>query len=162
MIAEFIGQGIPINRTIIPSDNKVDFLRHEILLAEINTWAIGMVGPSNFGLKYSQGRARPEEIVWFLKHALATRPDEVDNWGIPLGIIEAIAEMDISHPYEFTAYEEGAPNHPSWPAMHSAGSVASFWLAVVLEVNQDQRCEAMVRQHCATSLFGYTTAKSVL
>lgn len=133
-----------MDEAIIPSVNQVDFLRYEVLLAELNTWAIGMVGPSNFGLKFSGGRARPEEIVWFLKNAQVNRAVELATWGVPGRILDAIEDMDLNHPYDFTAYAEGSPTHPSWPAMHSAASVASFWLAVVLDLSQEQRCEAMV------------------
>ena len=30
------------------------------MLAELNTWAFGTVGSPNFGVKYYEGRARPE------------------------------------------------------------------------------------------------------
>jgi len=42
----------------------------------------------------------------------------------------------------FTAYPEGSPTHPSWPAMHSAASAASFWLDIVMDLTDEQRCEA--------------------
>lgn len=146
LIETFIRLRVPLDPDIVPSVNAVDFLRYEILLAELNTWAISMVGPSNFGLKFSGGRARPEEIVWFLKNAQANRAAELATWGVPNDILNAIANMDLSHPYDFTAYDEGSPTHPSWPAMHSAASVASFWLAMLLDLSKEQRCEAMVRR----------------
>merc|ERR1712110_1182818 len=34
--------------------------------------------------------------------------------------------------FDYTAYDFGAPKHPSWPAMHSAASSASLYLAGVL------------------------------
>jgi regulator of sirC expression with transglutaminase-like and TPR domain len=102
-----------MDSNIIPSVNYVDFLRYEILLAEINTWAIGMVGPSNFGIKYTAGRARPEEIVSFLKDALETRADEVAQWDIPTRILAEIEDMNLKSQYNFTAYPEGCPTHPS-------------------------------------------------
>jgi hypothetical protein len=105
-----------------------------------------MVGPSNFGLNFSGGRARPEEILWFLKYAQINRSIELATWGIPERILDAIEGMDLTHNYDFTAYAEGSPAHPSWPAMHSAASVASFWLAVVLDLSLEQRCEAMVSE----------------
>lgn len=137
-----------MDEAIIPSVNVVDFLRYEILLAELNTWSIGMVGPSNFGLKFSGGRARPEEIVWFLKYAQVNRADELATWDVPVRILNSIERMELTHPHDFTAYSEGSPTHPSWPAMHSAASVASFWLAVVLNLSKEQRCEAMVSNRC--------------
>merc|ERR1712157_260391 len=38
----------------------------------------------------------------------------------------------------FTAYQEGSPMHPSWPAMHSAQSAMSFWLAVICDLTEEQ------------------------
>jgi hypothetical protein len=51
--------------------------------------------------------------------------------------------MDLNSATAFTAYDEGSPTHPSWPAMHSAASSASFWLAVALDLKEDQYCEAL-------------------
>jgi hypothetical protein len=72
-----------------------------------------MVGPSNFGLKFSGGRALPGEIVWFLKYAQINRSTELATWGIPELILDAIESMDLKHPYDFTAYAEGSPTLPS-------------------------------------------------
>ena len=46
--------------------------------------------------------------------------------------------MNLQTPETFTAYDEGSPMHPSWPAMHSAQSALSFWLQVVAELTDDQ------------------------
>ena len=51
---------VTIDNDIIPQRAKVEFLRGIVLLSELNTWAIGRVGPFNFGAKYFVGRARPE------------------------------------------------------------------------------------------------------
>jgi hypothetical protein len=37
--------------------------------------------------------------------------------------------MHLTRAEDFTHYDEGCPLHPSWPAMHSASSAASLWLA---------------------------------
>jgi len=36
----------------------------------------------------------------------------------------------------------GSPRHPTWPAMHSAGSNLSFWAQVVMNLTPRQACEA--------------------
>mmetsp|Transcript_35286 Transcript_35286/g.54178 ORF Transcript_35286/g.54178 Transcript_35286/m.54178 type:complete len:162 (+) Transcript_35286:154-639(+) len=41
----------------------------------------------------------------------------------------------------FTAYSEGSPQHPSWPAMHSAASSSALWLAVVMNLTEEQWCQ---------------------
>lgn len=51
--------------------------------------------------------------------------------------------MNLGSPPEFTAYEEGCPRHPAWPAIHSAASSASFWIAVALNLTPSQYCEAL-------------------
>jgi hypothetical protein len=45
---------------VINSKSRTEFLRKDVLLAHLNTWAIATVGPNNFGAKYFCGRARPE------------------------------------------------------------------------------------------------------
>ena len=34
--------------------------------------------------------------------------------------------------------------HPSWPAMHLAASVGSLWLAVVMNLSNEQMCQAQL------------------
>lgn len=128
-----------MDRTIVPSKDYVDFLRYEVTLAEINTWAISMIGPYNFGFKWAGGRARPEEVAWYI-----TNHTTIDmlNRGVPSDIVTDIKAMNLEHPFNFTAYPEGSPTHPSWPAMHSAASVVSFWLPLVTNMTHDQICEA--------------------
>lgn len=140
LIAQFISDGVQMDDNIIPRNTLIEFLRYQVLLAEINTWAVSMVGPHNFALKYAGGRARPEEIVWHIKNSDA---NEVASWNIPSDIVQNITDMTLENAYAFTAYDEGSPPHPSWPAMHSAASVASFWLAIVMDLDQEQLCEAM-------------------
>jgi hypothetical protein len=128
-----------MDRTILPSKNQVDFIRYQVTLAELNTWAIGMIAPYNFGLKWYAGRARPEETVWYI----AKRPaSELIASGVPADIVSEVHAMNLNSPLEFTAYPEGSPPHPAWPAMHSAASVVSFWLPVVMNLTQAQICEA--------------------
>lgn len=98
------------------------------------------VGPYNFAAKWHAGRARPEEVVWAIKIGQLSE-------GVPQDIKDAVALMNINSATEFTAYPEGSPNHPSWPAMHSAIASVSFWLSVVLDLNDEQLCQARLTDY---------------
>lgn len=91
------------------------FLRKDFMLAFMNGWSMSIVGPHNFAAKWFAGRARPEEVVWLIKKG------KVD--GVPKDIEREISQMNIRSAAGFTAYEEGSPNHPSWPAMHAASGM---------------------------------------
>lgn len=133
------GQGSQLDHNIIPFRSQKDFVGLQIALADLNTWAIGEVGPMNFYAKWAFGRPRPEEVAFLIaRHGLTYEDDCV-----PPDIIDSIKSMLLRSPEEFTAYPEGAPRHPAWPAMHSAASSASFWLAVVMDLTDEQYCEAL-------------------
>lgn len=51
--------------------------------------------------------------------------------------------MNLVNATSFTQYPEGSPLHPSWPAMHSAASSASLWLAVVANLTDEQYCQVL-------------------
>jgi hypothetical protein len=38
---------------------------------------------------------------------------------------------------------KGSPTHPSWPAMHAAGSSCSYWIPAVAKLTPEQYCEAL-------------------
>ena len=59
-------------------------------------------------------------------------------------------------PTDFTAYPEGSPGHPSWPAMHAAASGLSFWLSVVLNITPMQHCQAKLTDYAVA--WGRTVA----
>jgi hypothetical protein len=105
------------------------------MLSDLNTWAIGTVGPHNFGLKWHVGRARPEEVAWMISQG------KLETDVVPVDIVESVEAMNLTHAVGFTAYPEGCPMHPAWPAMHSAASVGSLWLAVVLNLTEAQWCQ---------------------
>lgn len=133
MLSRSFGE-VTLDYDIIPWRTSVQFLRGVVMMYDINTWAIGFVGPHNFLAKWHAGRCRPEEIVWAIKSR--TLED------IPEDIMSDIQALDISDATEFTAYPEGSPKHPSWPAMHSAASNISFWLRVLFKLTPQQFCEA--------------------
>jgi len=127
---------------IIPRRSLAQFLRGIIAVADISTWSHGVVGPHNFGAKWSGGRARPEEIAWLV------RTGQVDA---PRFIRRKINRIrNFNQATDFTRYRGnnaregrmGSPRHPTWPAMHSAGSNLSFWAQVVMNLTPTQACEA--------------------
>lgn len=50
----------------------------------------------------------------------------------------------------FTAYPEGSPKHPSWPAMHSAASSLATILAVVLDENATPAYDTIIEEAMLT------------
>lgn len=121
--------GATIDSDIIPLSSQNDFVNTEVLLARVIGWAVSEVSPSAFAAKWSEGRARPESVAW------AVHTGEIDA---PDHIKEKIASLNLTSAADFTAYDEGSPMHPSWPAMHSAASQASLYLAVLLDLNDEQ------------------------
>jgi len=125
--------GLNIDENIIPKRSQKQFLHGIVMLADLNTWSIQAVGPNSFGCKWYAGRIRPEEIAWKIATGEVTTDD-----GVPLELARKIKGMDLQSATDFTAYDEGCPRHPSWPAMHSAASQASLWLSVVLNLTDEQ------------------------
>jgi len=128
---------IEVDFDVVPKRCNSDFLRSAVMLAALNTWSIGCAGPYNFAAKWWAGRARPEEVVW------AIRTKSLQE-GVPRRIRRLIKSLKIDTAEAFTAYAEGCPRHPTWPAMHSAASNLSFWLQVVLNLTPQQRCQAKI------------------
>jgi PAP2 superfamily len=131
-----LADGATVNRDMVPSPSHIDFVRGIVMLCELNTYAIRTVAPFSFGIKWWIGRARPEEVAWLIANGTLG-----SNMGVPRDIVQSIHSMRLDSPTSFTAFPEGSPCHPSWPAMHSAASSASLWLAVVLNLNEAQYCE---------------------
>lgn len=136
LLGEFLGEGVEFDRTTLPGLSKVDFINGAVALSGLNGWAFANVGPTNFGAKWYNGRARPEEIAFLIHEDEVTSAD-----GVPQDIVDNVKAMGLSRAPEFTAYIEGSPVHPSWPAMHSASSVGSLWIATVLNLTPEQQCE---------------------
>jgi hypothetical protein len=81
--------------------------------------------------------ARPEEVLWKIAQHQVTSND-----GCPQDIIDEVLAFNMSGPTSCTAYPEGSPTHPSWPAMHSAASSSAMWLGLVMNLTDSQWCEA--------------------
>ena len=125
------------NNTVIPKVGKIDFLRGPVLISDMVGLAIRLVGECNFALKWEVGRARPEEVAWLVKRGKLDVPASHQHIE---RLLNNMTDYDDG-PHQFTAYYEGSPTHPSWPAMHSAASVVSFWLSIVMDLTEEQLCE---------------------
>jgi hypothetical protein len=110
-----------------------------------------MIGPTNFSAKYFAGRARPEEVAW----AITCSHEGFGNTAgcdtvfqfelpstVPNDIVQAIAGINLKIMEDFCQNSEGAPPHPSWPAMHSTSSNISLWLDVVSKLTPEQALKA--------------------
>ena len=75
---------------------------------------------------------------------------EVDEKHVPVDVYNEIMAMNLDTPNEFTAYPEGCPRHPSWPAMHSAASSASLWMSVVFDLTPRQYCQAKLTDYAVS------------
>ena len=138
-------QGVKLDFNIMPKRCEFDFIGMQIRLADLNTWATRVVSPINFNVKWTAGRPRPEEVAYMIATDELTEAD-----GVPSQLIADIKSMGLTSAPSFTAYPEGCPRHPSWPAMHSAASSASLWLSVVLDLTPEQRCEALRLDHAVS------------
>jgi len=129
--------GVMIDNNVMPQRSHKQFLRGPVAISDLNTWATAVVGPHSFASKYHVGRARPEEVAFAIKERII---EESFVPGYIVDKIDSIPNFDFA--VNFTAYGEGSPRHPSWPAMHSAASQTSFWMSVVLNLTPEQLCQA--------------------
>lgn len=132
-ILKGIHGAVRLDLNIIPYRSNAMFLRKDFLFAFMNGWAMSVVGPHNFAAKWHVGRARPEEVIWLIRKGKIQ--------GVPNDIQRDIRQMNLRSAADFTAYEEGCPKHPSWPAMHAATASTSFWMSIVMNLNDEQLCE---------------------
>lgn len=132
LVQQFLQEGAKVDPEVIPQTGS-DFVRGPVLLSQLIGWSVSKVSPSAFAAKWNQGRPRPESVAW------AVQQGELEA---PPHIREKIEAMGLTKPEDFTAYQEGCPRHPSWPAMHSAASSSSLYLAVVMDLSPEQIAEA--------------------
>jgi len=71
----------------------------------------------------------------------------VISYGVPDVIKDAVKALPIRKAEDFTAYPEGCPNHPSFPAMHGANGGTTLWMAVVLNLNDEQLCQVILTDY---------------
>lgn len=115
-----------------------DFIGNQVRMVTINAWTFEAVGPVNFMLKWYFGVPRPEEAAWLISIGDLTEED-----GVPADLVEIIGAMDLETAHDYTAYPNGCPMHPAFPAMHSAGSTVSLWLPGLYRITGEQYCEAL-------------------
>ena len=135
--------GLAFSNDAIPrlSQTAPDFNRGPIMLADMIGRGVRLVGPCNFCLKWEAGMPRPEEIGFKVDQGTLAIPQKISQEKAKF-IKESLQEFEMQDPTDFSAYAEGSPTHPSWPAMHSAAASASFWLDVVMDLTEEQLCEA--------------------
>jgi len=142
---QFLSNGTELDGAVIPMRSPKDFVNTQVMLARVIGWAVSTVSPLAFALKWDQGRPRPEEAAAAVRNGLFdTLPEDKRP---PEKLKQKINAVYSGVPEEqtqpsWTAYKSGSPRHPSWPAMHSAASSASLYLAVVLNLTSDQLKEA--------------------
>ena len=84
--------------------------------------------------EYLSGQPRPEEIC----ASVLNRDISVLTLEPTTKLREELIKLGIHSQEEFTAYPEGSPNHPSWPAMHAAVSTISLCLSVICDLTDRQ------------------------
>ena len=143
LLESFLAEGVTFDREVIKSDDVVDFIRGPVMLSHMNTWSIATVGPHNFGTKWYVGRARPEEVAFAIQTGAIPQDYVPMSVRTELGNLRnAMGVTEFRDATDFTAYPEGSPRHPSWPAMHSAASAGSLWMPVVMNLTPEQLCQA--------------------
>ena len=138
--AKLFKEGVEIDAGLgQPFRSVNDFIGKPVRMAAINTWVFEIVAPVNFMLKWDFGVPRPEEVA--IKIA---RDEFTEDDGVPRVLVDLIKDMNLKDAHDFTAYKEtGSHYHPSFPAMHSAGSLCSLWIAALCELTAAQYLEAL-------------------
>lgn len=134
LLKQFLAEGARFDSSVVPQMSQSDFVNTVVTAAGVLGMATAAVSPSAFACKWHAGRARPEEAVWAIHQGTLA--------GAPAELKEKIAALELTSAESFTAYPEGSPRHPSWPAMHSAASISSMVLGVLLDLDADQLQEA--------------------
>lgn len=137
-IKRFLKAGLKLDPEIFAREECTagkEFVNGPVALSGLAGWAVVTVSPAAFGSKWHVGRIRPEEAAVLIKGG------KIDAGSDVLSAVEA---MDLTQATDFTAYPEGSPVHPAWPAMHSAASSMSAWLDVVADLTDEQREEVQL------------------
>lgn len=125
--------GVKPRAGILPGVDYIRFTDGVVLLGHLIGWAIHTVSPNAFAVKWHFGRPRPEEVA----HAWAKGDIDAPNW-FDIQFSDLINRPQVAtDAARFTTYSEGAPNHPSYPAMHGAAAGASVLLGVFFDLNAE-------------------------
>lgn len=143
LLKQFLAEGARFDSQVVPQMSQSDFVNTVVTSAGVLGMATAAVSPSAFACKWHAGRARPEEAVWALQEGTLA--------GAPQALQEKIASLELTRAENFTAYPEGSPRHPSWPAMHSAASISSMVLGVLLDLDEGQLQEARNMDYAVAS-----------
>jgi PAP2 superfamily len=133
---------LKLDQSIVPFRSQSDFLGKVVRSSFLNSWAVAEVGPITFFAKWAVGRPRPEEVAYLISQDTLTAAD-----GVPEHVVQKVKSMKLESAESFTGYPEGSPKHPSWPAMHSAGSTGSFWLNIIFNLTEEQYCQALLTDY---------------
>jgi hypothetical protein len=134
LLEQFLKEGAKFDSSVVPHLSQADFVNTVVTTTGVLGMATAAVSPAAFACKWHEGRARPEEAVW----AIANN----ELKGVPPELKAKVDALRLTKGTEFTAYPEGSPKHPSWPAMHSAASISSVVLAVLFDLTPQQLTEA--------------------
>jgi len=137
------------------SEEQIEFVNTKVAMSQLLGWTVNTVSAVAFASKWAGGRARPQEVVWEIHE------NGKDNFtfGVPDDIVRNIKNMDLTDEFAFTRYKtKGAPQHPSHPAMHSAGSAISSWIQVISDPTD---AEIAMAQHYDYSIAYFRTFAGV-
>jgi len=125
---------------VIQPKSKIDFIQLQVRMAQINSWSLEAVADTNFALKWNYGVPRPEEVAYYIHQAKKEdlKQELHGKEEISEALIDKIKNMKLTSAEDFTAYDGGSPMHPSFPAMHSAGSTCSLWVPALYEITWEQ------------------------
>jgi len=152
LLKMFASENVQLAKDIgAPFRSETDFIGMAVRMGAINAWSLEAVGPVNFFLKWNYGVPRPEEVAWQIHSGVFTAADEVPE-GLKKKIDDLYSNMkkidgdkkDRQNAVGFTAYPTGSPTHPSFPAMHSAGSTCSLWIPLIYDLTADQYAETIL------------------
>lgn len=143
LLQQFLTEGAKCDPSVVPQLSGSDFVNTVVTSAGVLGMATAAVSPSAFACKWHEGRARPEEA------AFAASKGELA--GAPPALRAKLQRLMMPTMESFTAYPEGSPRHPSWPAMHSAASISSMVLAVLFDLTPAQLAEARNMDYAVAS-----------
>lgn len=137
-------KGGKLRRLLPHSHTNREFTNGIVFAARALGWAVHTVSPTAFALKWYFGVARPEEIIQAAYEGTVDTPhwitDQIETY--------MAFHRNVESQHDWTAYPEGSPMHPSFPAMHGAG--AGSKLLIKLLVDFDHMDEEDMHEHIDT------------
>jgi len=144
-IQRFLREGLKLDANIFQRSDctgaSPEFVNGAVALSALAGWTVAEVSPAAFASKWFVGRMRPEEVALRVREGSLSVPGASVKSAIDAIFCGQGNSSCQQKAATFTAYEEGSPVHPSWPAMHSAASSLSTWLDVVADLTPQQREE---------------------